>query len=308
MKEWLAVLGYSVCISNVLLMKLIIQDSDLKVIHVAGTKGKGATCMFGSALLLAHRSRTGFPSKVGLYTSPHLITMRERIRINSEPISESLFAKYFFEVWDLLKDLDVAPRFMQLLTLVSIHTFISENVDVAIYETHSGGEYDTTRVLRPTVTGVAKIGIDHVRQLGPSIEDIAWHKAGIFHNGSPSFSVPQEPHVSKVLRERAIEKSTSLTFVDLDARLPTHIEALQPDVQKLNCSLAIAMVDAFLSTYDSHLTLEDIRCGAENYFWPGRFHQIHEDCRTWYLDGAHNEMAMPIVAKWFAECIRDTQR
>lgn len=263
--------------------------------------------MFSSAILLAHGSRTGFPSKVGLYTSPHLLTVRERIRINSEPISESLFAKYFFQVWDLLKDLDVAPRFMQLLTLVSIHTFISENVDVAIYETHSGGEYDSTRVLQPTVAGVAKIGIDHVRQLGPSIEDIAWHKAGIFRNGSPSFSVLQEPGAKNVLLERAIERSTSIKFVDLYPQLPTNIKALQPDVQKQNCSLAISLVDAFLSTYGKHPTLEDIRCGATNYVWPGRFHQIHEGCRTWCLDGAHNQMSMPIAAKWFADCISDAR-
>lgn len=92
--------------------------------------------------------------------------MRERILINAVTI-------YFFEVWDLLKDLDIAPHFMQLVTLVSIHAFISENVDVAVYETHGGDEFDSIRALRPIVTWVTRIVIDHVRQLGPSLKDIA---------------------------------------------------------------------------------------------------------------------------------------
>jgi folylpolyglutamate synthase len=125
----------------------------LNVIHVAGTKGKGSTCAFAESFLSVHGTAIRYPRKIGLYTSPHIKTVRERIRINREPISQDLFlfTAYFFEVWDRLptratEGLDV-PRYLQLLTLLSIHVFIKENVDVAIYETHSDEEFDATNII-----------------------------------------------------------------------------------------------------------------------------------------------------------------
>ena len=120
-------------------------------------------------------------------------TIRERIRINCEPISEELFTGYFFEVWDKLprqaSDLLDVPRYLQLLALLSFHIFIKERINVAIHETHFGGEHNATNVVQnPTVTGITTTGMDHVKLLGPSIEIIAWHKAGIFKLGSPAFS------------------------------------------------------------------------------------------------------------------------
>lgn len=118
--------------------------------------------------------------------------IRERIRINGELISEELFARRFFEVWDKLPGratplLDI-PRYLQLLTLTSYHVFITENVDVAIYETHLGGEFDATNIVKsPTITAVTSIAMDHVKLLGPTIENVTWHKAGIFKAGSLAF-------------------------------------------------------------------------------------------------------------------------
>ena len=111
-----------------------------------------------------------------------MMNLQERICIDGKPISEELFTQYFFEVWERLpqcatQDLNI-PRCLQLLALVSFHAFIEEKVDVAIYETHMGGEFDATNILdHPVVTGVTSIGLDHVRLLGPYIEHIAWHKA-----------------------------------------------------------------------------------------------------------------------------------
>ena len=243
--------------------------------------------------------------------------IRERIQINSTPISEELFAKYFHEVLDRLavhtfeerngKD---APRYLQLLALLSFHVFIRERVDGAIYETHSGGECDATNVIQhPIVTGITTLGMDHVELLGPSISDIAWHKAGIFKPGSPAFSVLQDSSAaSAMLRQRANEKAISLKFVSIDATLPTGLPALQPQVQKINSSLAIALANSFLDTRKgSSLSSSDIRQGIEQFSWQGRFQHIVEGPNHWFLDGAHNLLSMEKAAHWFSQTIIDMQ-
>ena len=167
------------------------------MVHVAGTKGKGSTCAFVSSFLQQRGRTFGFPKKIGLYTSPPLMTTRERIQINAKPISEQLFTTYTFEVWEKLwyhasqtaNGLENMPRYRQFLMLLSLHVFAREKVEIAIYETHSGGEYDYTNIIKPAVTGITIIGMDYVRALGPKIENIAWHKAGIFKAGVPVFSM-----------------------------------------------------------------------------------------------------------------------
>ena len=225
--------------------------NELNIVHVAGTKGKGSTCAFAASFLKAHGKTTGYPQKVGLYTSPHMKTTHERIRIDGVPISTELFTTRFFKIWEKLPDqathnLDI-PRYLQLLALLSFHVFIKEKVDVAIYETHLGGEYDATNIVRmPTVTAITSIAMDH-KLLGPTLQKVAWHKAGIFKSGSPAFLTLQEPAVTTVLQQRAVAKKVQLEFVGLDSELPTNEMALKPVVQRLNCSLAVAMVHAWLS-------------------------------------------------------------
>ena len=286
----------------------------LNIVHVAGTKGKGSTCAFTRSLLQEWGKRTGFPSKIGLYTSPDLTCIRERIQINGQPISEDLFAKYFFEVWDGLfspQDGVVAederqPRYLQLIALLAIHTFSQEGTQAAIFETHHGGEYDATNVIsEPVVTGITSIGLDHLAQLGPGIEDVAWHKAGIFKNGAPAFSAPQEPAVEAVLRSRAAEKGVQFEVVPVDSSLPLSANALRAPVQRINCSLAIALVNAFLSRKSpleqKKLSAEDIQRAIENFSWPGRFEVITTARCTWFLDGAHNELSIGRAVEWYAE-------
>ena len=144
------------------------------------------------------------PTKVGLYTSPHLLSVRERIRINSKPISEELFTRYFFEVWDKLEtaaqareaDKRIKPVYFRFMTLLAFHTFVREQVDVAVLEVGVGGEFDSTNIVTtPAVTGITSLGIDHVGVLGGTIEEIAWHKGGIPKDGSPAYTVfsPKAP-------------------------------------------------------------------------------------------------------------------
>ena len=262
----------------------------------------------------AHGDRTGWPKRVGLYTSPHLKRVQERIQINGKPISEDLFAKYVFEVWDNLTSQTLPkPRYLQLLMLVSVHAFIRENVDAAVYETHNGGKYDATNIfLKPIVTGISTIGMDHVEQLGPSIENIAWHKAGILKPGRPTFSAPQEPLAATVLKRQASERNTPLETVDVDPSLPVGASALRPQVQKINASLALALTRTFLNekapAASRDLTGQDIHLGLQQFFWIGRFQHLNQGRHQWFLDGAHNELSVRNAAEWFAETLAQNQR
>lgn len=292
------------------------QDKDLdrlNVIHVAGTKGKGSTCAFTRSFLEERGKRTGYPGKVGLYTSPHLKVVRERIQINSQLIRKDLFTKYLFEVWNKLEAEDNLhkPRYLQLLLIVAIHTFIREKVDVAVCETHHGGEYDATNVFpHPVATGITPIGMDHMAQLGPTIENISWHKSGIFKPGAPAFSLAQEDEVAKVLRNRATEKNVSLEFVEDDTLNNSDVLAIKPAVQRQNASLALKLANAFLLQKEPNrttLTSDEIREGVQEFTWIGRFQQTNQGNHTWFLDGAHNEMSVPYTAQWFADVTRESR-
>lgn len=146
----------------------------LQMIHVSGTKGKGSTSAITQSIIQNYD-----PSiRTGLFTSPHLIAVRERIRINGRPISEEKFAMYFEQVWDKLQG--EKPLYFRYLTLLALHTFIQEKVHCAILEVGIGGEYDSTNIIeKPVVCGITALGLDHVNVLGSTIDQIAWHKAGI---------------------------------------------------------------------------------------------------------------------------------
>jgi len=288
----------------------------MNIIHVAGTNGKGSTCAFSSSFLCSHGERTGFPRKVGSYFSPQLINIRERIQINQRPLSEISFAKYFFEVYDCIAARppppDVGgrqlPRYLQILFIVAFHAFVQEGVDVAVFETHNGGEFDSTNVIvHPAATAITSLGLDHVEVLGPTLSDIARHKAGIFKQGSPAFSVRQDAVAEEALIVRAGEKDVDLTFLDID---PSLLESTYPifeaAIQRVNCSLAMAAVRALLrdrspNETDPSLTQNDINKGIKNFSWPGRFETIIKGDSYWFVDCAHNEHAIVPTTRWFAK-------
>ncbi|RSL61555.1 hypothetical protein CEP51_013615 [Fusarium floridanum] len=291
MKEWLRKLGHDE------------EKLDrLKVIHVAGTKGKGSTCAFIDSFLRSHASRTGFPKKRGLYTSPYLERHNEMIRIDSLPLSDARFAKAFFEVWEglgLCQEDIGTPKQLQLLAVLSFHVYLQEDVDVAIYECHHGGEYDVTNIIRhPVVTAITSIGLDHEQELGGTIENIAWHKAGIFKRGACALTVPQYPNAVKVLRSRASELGLDLQLVDVSQQLPGDF---QDPTQRINAFLAREASDAFIMRHNPHggMTVRDIEAGIRDFKWPGRFQIVKVNRTTWCLDGAHNPMSASISAKWF---------
>lgn len=260
MRQWIRRAGYAVSARLQAFLEkglcpnfLYYQASDLNrlnVVHVVGTKGKGTTCAFVNSILQRYKQTVGRPRKIGLYTSPHLVAARERIRINSEPISEEKFTKYFFEVWNALEssarreNLDPAlkPPYFRFLTLMSFHVFMREGVNTAIYEVGVGGELDSTNIIeQPIVTGITTLGIDHVSTLGDTIDKIAWHKAGIFKSGSPAFLVNQLPDAMKVLEQRATEKGVGLDVISIHPALQNVDIKPAEDFQKLNASLAISL-------------------------------------------------------------------
>ena len=171
---------------------------------------------------------------------------------------------------------------------------------MAIYETHSGGEFDATNILdEPVVTGITPIGMEHVKVLGPTIGDITWHKAGIFKFRRPAISVPQVQASAEVLRRRAEEKQAPLRFVEIDQSIPSN---LRPETLRLNCSLALALVATFLGhkAAAQHRLLIDRDRSIEQYYWPGRYQCIANAGTEWFLDGAHSEFTMPQTIDWFA--------
>ncbi|KAL6701787.1 Mur ligase [Trichoderma pleuroticola] len=289
----------------------------LNIVHVAGTKGKGSTCAFVDSIFSQYQQHHGGPRKTGLFTSPHLMAVRERIRIDSKPISEELFAKYFFEVWDRLEESREAPEedtpfgskpvYARYLTLVSWHAFLQEGVEVAVYETGIGGEYDSTNLVEsPAASGISTLGIDHVAILGDTVEKIAWHKAGIMKTGSPAFTIEQLPGAAEVLMNRAKEKQVNLKALKIDPRLAG--VKIRPNAvfQKKNATLAIALAETVLTKLgllkevsESKLPQEFID-GLEKCVFRGRCEVKEEKNVTWHLDGAHTADSLKMSSKWFA--------
>ena len=305
----------------------------LKPVHIAGTKGKGSTAAFISSILMQYL-KSSLPlsnsklRKVGLYTSPHLRSVRERIQINNTPLSEDEFARYFFEVWDrleaaasrngLLTDVSAKPVYFRFLTLMALHTYIREGVDTAIIEAGIGGEYDSTNIIvHPTVVGISSLGIDHVAMLGHTIEEIAWHKAGIIKSGTQAFTVPQPPKAMQVLQERASESGVKLAVVERHADLEEITLGLAADFQKSNASLAIAVAAAHLqalgftdlpaNVITSPLPIE-FRRGLEQVQWAGRCETRREGKITWFIDGGHTAESIKVAGQWYADEISAHQR
>jgi folylpolyglutamate synthase len=286
----------------------------LNVVHVAGTKGKGTTCAFVNSILQNCQQSLGTPRKIGLYTSPHLVTVTERIRINSLPISEELFAKYFFEVWNALEssavtegvDPALKPSYFRFLTLMAFHVFLREGVDAAIFEVGVGGEFDSTNiVLQPAVTGITSLGIDHVYALGDTIDKIAWHKAGIFKHGSPAFTVSQVSDAMMVLEQRAKDKNVDLGKIKIHPAL-FHID-IKPaeEFQRKNASLAITLAHVLLNKLGVEIDIEaealpvQFSSGLENVVWRGRCEVVETASQTWHVDGAHTEESLRLASAWF---------
>jgi dihydrofolate synthase/folylpolyglutamate synthase len=297
-----------------LLRKLGNPQQKLQCVHIAGTKGKGSTCAMLESMLRACGYTTG------LYSSPHLVDLRERITINGQLIGQTDFVSIMKSVQYWVRRMTDKPTFFEIMTAVAIKYFAEQAVDVAIFETGLGGRLDATNVLKPIACGITQISLDHTEVLGRDLATIAREKGGIFKRGTPAISVEQPPEAAAALRQVAEQTGTPLQFTGEDIEFSYRFEAnrelgphtrvclttegnhyehlavpLRGEHQALNCGLALALLDRLRS---AGFTVPEAKVieGLANTVLPGRMELAWEEPRI-LLDGAHNAASMAALIK-----------
>lgn len=295
-----------------LLDKLGNPHDAIRTVHVAGTKGKGSTCEMAASCLRA----CGYT--VGLYTSPHLIDARERVRINGRMISHADFTVHTARIAaagrKIERDMGRLTYFEVMTALGMLH-FAEQAVDIAVIETGLGGRLDCTNVITPEVTAITAIDLDHTQILGDTIEQIALEKAGIFKPGVPALSIAQPTEVLDVLRRRAGEVSAPFFVLGTDidfsmrfesaAKIGPHtrvclssdrnnfehfVVPLMGHHQGHNCGLALAILDK-LCERGFETPAELVNDGLESTSLPARAEIAWPSPRI-MLDGAHNPSSL----------------
>jgi dihydrofolate synthase/folylpolyglutamate synthase len=269
-----------------LLHELNVPGKDQRIVHVAGTNGKGSVCAMIDAVCRAQGYRTG------LFTSPHLVTYRERIRVNGEMIAEGKVAEGLTAIRRLINDWEPHPTFFEITTALALMHFKECRCELIILETGLGGRLDATNAVEPVVSVITPIGYDHEKWLGNSLEEIAGEKAGIIKARLPVVSAAQEPAAEKVIRARAAECEAPIQFVR-DAYSKTPL-ALAGAHQKQNAALAIAALRYGGIT----VTEREIARGLAGVQWPARFQRWDERI---IIDGAHNPAGARILAQTWRE-------
>jgi dihydrofolate synthase / folylpolyglutamate synthase len=286
------------------LLRLLGDPHDrLRIVHITGTKGKGST----AAMLAAVLEAAGY--RVGLFTSPHLVHVEERIRVNEEPISHEELVARIEEIAPAVKLLENGPSpltFFEISTALGFLHFVRRRVDVAVVEVGLGGRYDSTNVCQPLVSVVTSIGSDHTAQLGTTLEEIAYQKAGIIKPRVPVVSGVTQEESRKVIRKIAAELGAPLTELwehfgfdyCADGATPRvtvctpreTIENLRVSLlgahQAANAAVAVAIGEVLR---DAGLSLPEsaIRKGLQTVRWPARIEVVSRRPAV-ILDTAHN--------------------
>ena len=280
----------------------------IETVHIAGTKGKGSTATMLARMIEAN----GY--SVGLYTSPHVTTLHERIAINSSMISRREMRGLINRIYACVERMakkDDAPTFFEIMTALAFMHFVDKGVDIAIIETGLGGRLDSTNVIEPAVIGITSISIDHQNLLGENLSSIAKEKAGVMKRGVPVITVPQEPDAMRMLKREAstVRAPLSVTGHDIDfsSRFESsreegphtricvttphskfeHLRVPLPgEHQALNCGLALAMLDK-LKTQGYEIDDEKAMDGLRDVSLVGRMEIVCGDPRI-IVDAAHN--------------------
>ena len=276
-------------------------ESKLKVIHVAGTNGKGSVCASLSSIL------TSAGYKTGLFTSPHLVKVNERIKINNVDISDEKLEEILTRAEDASKKTNIDLTFFEVLTIVAIIYFHDEKCDVCIFEAGMGGEFDATNVFEKVeLSAITNIGFDHMEILGNTIEEITKAKAGIIKNNTPVVIYDyQNKNIEKIIEDKAISQNAKLIKTDFsliknnqdgsfDYKNHEHIKLkLEGGHQIFNACMVLEIIN-ILQDLNYTISEENIKKGFQTVNWPGRYQIISEKPYI-VLDGAHNELCFDAI-------------
>ena len=305
---------------RLLAVELGSPQESFPAIHIAGTNGKGSTAAMTEAILRAGGVRTG------LYTSPHLISITERIRVGGEPIPAEQFARLATVVRAAGErlvtrgQLPASPTFFEQVTAIAFLWFAEQQVELAVLEVGMGGRLDATNICRPMVTAITPVGLDHQQYLGETIGAIAGEKAGILKPGIPVVIAPQEPSARDVILARAAEVGAPVAGVEIAAEtvsrtvdLRQWVEfqtgrgsfdaclSLRGDHQRRNATTAVAIIEVLASAGWS-IGPNSIVAGLENCYWPGRLDLRSGPAgRAVLSDGAHNEAGAWVLADFLGD-------
>jgi len=304
--------GYSLRHVEELLNRMGDPQLAARTIHIAGTKGKGSV----AAMIAQVLSGSGY--KTGLYTSPHLHTLRERISVDGNLISEAEFAAAMAEVKPFIESMKQDTSFRQLtyfeaLTALAFAYFQKKQVDFQVLEVGLGGRLDATNVARPVVCIITPISLDHTQILGNSLEEIAREKAGIIKSGCWVVLSPQPQAAASVISDICREKEAKVVQVGKDITWhktggDLHHQSLAiegrtskyqvsipllGDFQLENAADAVAALE-ILGSAGFAISAADINQGLARVKWPGRFHILQQN-PTVLVDGAHNVASMKVL-------------
>ncbi len=275
-----------------LVRALGVDPAHMKYIHVAGTNGKGSVCAMLDSICRAAGLKTG------LFTSPHLVTFRERIRVDGEMIGEAEVAERLSAIRDRTAGWEPTPTFFEITTALALAHFQEARVEIVVLETGMGGRLDSTNIVTPLVSVITPIDFDHERWLGATLAEIAGEKAGIIKAGIPVVSARQADEAATVIREVASDQRAP--FSEVREPVENFTIGLAGSYQRLNAALAIHALDSS----GLEMPPDAIRRGLASVAWPGRFQRISERI---VLDGAHNPAAARCLVRTWREVFGDAK-
>ncbi|CYW26809.1 bifunctional folylpolyglutamate synthase/dihydrofolate synthase [Streptococcus suis] len=270
------------------------------VIHVAGTNGKGSTIAFMRQLFQTHGLR------VGSFVSPHMVSVHDRICINSQPISDHDFQHYLQKVYDLEQEVATRYeplRYFEVMVLIMFLYFEAQQSDVALVEVGIGGLLDTTNVVAPALSVITSIGMDHQDLLGSTLREIAEQKAGIIKENVPVVLGPLSPETTVICRHIAQDKQASVhqfgqeftykagQFSDPDIDLSELVLGLAGHHQEENAAVALQTFLLYMTNIQKDIQPQLIQQALAQTSWPGRLELVAQEPKI-YLDGAHNVPAI----------------
>ena len=268
----------------------------LRIVHITGTKGKGSTAaMLGSILRAA-----GY--RIGLFTSPHLDCVEERIQVDGRSISRGELAALMGQIAPAVLALETepgaGPTFFEISTALGFLHFVQRRVDIAIVEVGLGGRFDSTNVCRPLVSIITTVGLDHMAQLGETVEEIAFQKAGILKRGVPVICGVPAGGARSVID--AVARGVKSEVLDPAASIPCR-PGLLGRHQIANAKLAVGTVEV-LKSRGLAIPPSAIVSGLQAVRWPGRIEVVSREPLV-VLDCAHNEPSARALAETLAESL-----